>query len=93
MKKAVTIGIAVAVAGAGLAGADIARAHGDIQCKVPRKERKPQIELQRILKQAGWVVKKMQVYNGCYEVYGFDPAGDSVEAFFDPRTLERMKVD
>jgi hypothetical protein len=67
-------------------------AHGDVSCNVPRNERQPSVQLQRQLRAAGWIVKKMQNYNGCYEVYGFDEAGNSVEAFFDPRTLARIPV-
>lgn len=69
-----------------------AQAHGDVSCGVPRSERQPGVKLQRQLRAAGWNVKKIQNYNGCYEVYGFDEAGNSVEAFFDPRTLARIPV-
>lgn len=82
--------IALAVIAAGLVSANVAMGHGEVSCNVPRKDRKPQIELQRLLKAAGWNVKKMQVYQGCYEVYGFDDKDEPVEAFFDPRTLERI---
>lgn len=68
------------------------QAHGDVSCAVPRKERQPSVRLQKQLKEAGWKVKKIQVYNGCYEVYGFDDKGNPVEAFFDPRTLDRIPV-
>ncbi|HEX7874866.1 MAG TPA: PepSY domain-containing protein [Sphingobium sp.] len=70
----------------------VALAHGEVSCSVPRAERQPQVRLQGQLKKQGWNVKKMQIYNGCYEVYGFDEKGESVEAFFDPRTLERIPV-
>ena len=69
-----------------------AGAHGPVSCSVPRKDRQPSVRLQKQLLEAGWKVKKMQIYNGCYEVYGFDAAGNSVEAFFDPKTLERIAV-
>lgn len=69
-----------------------AQAHGDVSCDVPRNQRQPGPKLQKQLREAGWNVKKVQIYNGCYEVYGFDEAGNSVEAFFDPRTLVRIPV-
>jgi hypothetical protein len=72
--------------------ANLAYAHGEVSCSVPRSERQPSVRLQRQLKEAGWKVAEIQIYNGCYEVYGFDENGDSVEAFFDPRTLERLQV-
>lgn len=72
------------------AGAPPARAHGDVSCKVPRAERQPSVRLQSQLKAAGWKVQKIQVYNGCYEVYGKDDLGIEVEAMFDPKTLTRI---
>ena len=38
-----------------------------------------------MLKSKGWTVRKIQMFNGCYEVYGFDEKGRPVEAFFDPQ--------
>ena len=46
----------------------------------------------QLLKSKGWVVRKLQMFNGCYEVYGFDEKGRPVEAFFDPKTLARVAV-
>lgn len=84
--------IASAIVASGLTAVPAA-AHGNVSCNVPRNERQPSVRLQKQLKEAGWKVKKIQVYYGCYEVYGTDANGQKVEAFFDPRTLERMKVE
>ncbi len=65
-------------------------AHGDVKCDTPKAERRPQMELQHKLVQDGWKVRRVQVENGCYEVYGFDAKGERVEAFFDPKTFERV---
>jgi hypothetical protein len=93
MMKSITAALALtATAILGLTAIP-ARAHGAVSCDVPRAERKPSVQLQRQLRAAGWKIKKMQNYNGCYEVYGFDEAGNSVEAFFDPRTLVRIPVE
>ena len=92
MKKIMLTSLALGAALAAGLGISPAHAHGDVSCDVPRSERQPGVKLQRQLRTAGWNVKKIQIYNGCYEVYGFDPAGNSVEAFFDPRTLERIPV-
>lgn len=86
------LSLSLGLALAGVAAVPAAHAHGEVSCSVPRKERQPQVKLQGKLKAEGWNVKKMQIYNGCYEVYGFDDQGNSVEAFFDPRTLERIQV-
>lgn len=92
MKKSIVASLVLVSALAAGVAAIPAQAHGDVSCTVPRKERQPSVKLQRDLRAAGWNVKKIQIYNGCYEVYGFDEAGNSVEAFFHPKTLERIPV-
>lgn len=82
-----------AIAAASLLSADVALADGKVSCPATqRSERRPPAELTAKLKNQGWVVRKMQMFNNCYEVYGFDENKKPVEAFFDPRTLERVRV-
>jgi hypothetical protein len=74
---------------AAFAGASFA--HGNVSCPVvPKEEMKGQMELQKKLEGEGWKVRKVQNYNGCYEVYGFDAQGKKAEAFFHPKTFERV---
>ncbi|RZJ11549.1 MAG: PepSY domain-containing protein [Rubrivivax sp.] len=71
--------------------ASTAFAHGNVSCPdVPKEEKKPQMELQKKLEVEGWKVRKVQNYKGCYEVYGFDAQGKKAEAFFNPKTFERV---
>ena len=71
--------------------AGTAFAHGNVSCPVvPKEEMKGQMELQKKLEGEGWKVRKVQNYNGCYEVYGFDAQGKKAEAFFHPKTFERV---
>jgi hypothetical protein len=71
--------------------AGAAFAHGNVSCPaVPKEEKKPQMELQKKLEAEGWKVRKVQNYKECYEVYGFDAAGKKAEAFFNPKTFERV---
>ena len=71
--------------------ASAAFAHGNVSCPaVPKEEKKPQMELQKKLESEGWKVRKVQNYKECYEVYGFDAAGKKAEAFFNPKTFERV---
>lgn len=73
------------------ATAGAAFAHGNVSCPaVPKEEKKPQMELQKKLEGEGWKVRKVQNYNGCYEVYGFDATGKKAEAFFHPKSFERV---
>ncbi|HEY1130000.1 MAG TPA: PepSY domain-containing protein [Roseateles sp.] len=66
-------------------------AHGAVSCPVvPKEEKRGQMELQKKLESEGWKVRKVQNYNNCYEVYGFDGQGKKAEAFFHPKTFERV---
>ena len=85
--------LCLAVAALSLAAADVALADGNVSCPAAtRAERKPTAQLVQILKNQGWKIRKLQMFNGCYEVYGFDEKGRPVEAFFDPKTLARVAV-
>ena len=65
--------------------------HHAVKCEaVPRAEMRGQMELQKELVAKGWRVRQVKNFNGCYEVYGFDESGKRVEAFFNPRTFEKV---
>lgn len=69
-------------------------AHGNVVCPAhPKTEWRPHTELQEKLVKAGWTVRRMETTDTCYEVYGKDPKGKRVEAFFDPKTLEQVFED
>lgn len=71
--------------------ATAAFAHGNVSCPaMPKEEKKPQMELQKKLETEGWKVRKVQNANGCYEVYGIDDKGAKIEAFFNPKTFDRV---
>ena len=65
--------------------------HDKVRCEpVAKEEMKPQMELQRKLTAEGWKVRQVKNFNGCYEVYGFDAGGKRVEAFFNPKTFDKV---
>jgi hypothetical protein len=65
--------------------------HDAVRCApVPKEAMRPQMELQRKLVGEGWKVRQVKTFNGCYEVYGFDPQGRRTEAFFHPETFEKV---
>ena len=77
-----------------LATTSSAFAHGNVSCPaVPKDEKKPQMDLQKKLEGEGWKVRKVHEYRGCYEVYGFDAQGKKTEAFFNPKSFERVYVE
>ena len=81
-----------AAAALALAFAAVAQAHGNVKCEpVAKADMKPHTALRKDLTDKGWRVRRVKNYNGCYEVYGFDDKGAKVEAFFDPKTFERVE--
>jgi hypothetical protein len=71
--------------------AGAALAHNNVSCPVvPKEEKRGQWALQKKLEAEGWKVRKVQDANNCYEVYGFDSQGKKAEAFFNPKTFERV---
>ena len=83
----------LAIAAAALAAGSPALATGKMTCNAgPQAKWKTQKVLQQTLTKQGWQVRKSKVDGGCYEVYGTDPDGNRVEAYFHPVTLEKMLV-
>jgi len=67
-------------------------AHGNVRCpEHPKAEWQAQDQLQQKLQSEGWQVRKIETTKHCFEVYAKDSQGKKVEAFFDPKTLERVK--
>ena len=83
---------AAALAAAGLAFAAPASATGKMTCNAPQAKWKSIPALEAQLKKQGWQVRKSKVDGGCYEVYGTDPKGNRVEAYFHPVTFEKLLV-
>ena len=81
------------LAAVALAIASPALATGKMTCKAgPQSGWKSQDALKANLVKQGWQVRKSKVDGGCYEVYGTDPQGTRVEAYFHPVTLEKLLV-
>jgi len=57
---------------------------------IPKEEWKPQADLERKLTDMGWKISRVKITNGCYEVYGRDAKNAKMEAFFHPKTFERV---
>ena len=68
-------------------------AHGGPSCKVPAEQRQPTANLESQLRTQGWqYIRKIKLERGCYEVYGKDAKGQTIEVFFNPKTLEKIDV-
>ena len=82
--------LAAAVAAA--AAASPAHATGKMTCDAPQAQWKSMDSLQAELKTQGWEIRKAKVDGGCYEVYGTDPDGNRVEAYFHPVSFKKLLV-
>lgn len=70
-----------------------ALADGDIACRPgPQKDWQPMDKLKKKVWMEGWQLLKMQVEGDCYEVYARNGAGQVLEAFYHPVTLEKLVV-
>ena len=67
-------------------------ATGKMTCDAPQKQWKSMATLQKQLIKQGWQVRKAKVDGGCYEVYGTDPEGNRVEAYFHPVSFKKLLV-
>jgi hypothetical protein len=68
-------------------------ADGDIACKAgPKENWKPMPQLRKKVWQEGWTIEKALVQGDCYEVYARNEAGQVLEAFFHPETLQKLIV-
>jgi hypothetical protein len=87
MKTLKTVILAVLLSSAVL-GATAAGATGLATCDSgPRDTWQPQENLEKMLGERGWKIRRIKEDGGCYEVYAFDEKGERVEAYFHPRTL------
>ena len=77
---------------AAAAAATPASATGKMTCDAPKAQWKSMDTLQAQLKKQGWQVRKAKVDGGCYEVYGTDPDGNRVEAYFHPVSFKKLLV-
>jgi len=78
-----TIALSVVASGAAFAGS---------KCDVPVGEWQPRAKLQSQLEQQGWKIRSIKTEDGCYEAYAMDAGGKKVEAYFNPKTLERVNA-
>ena len=84
--RSLTIAAALSIA----LGASPAAATGKMTCDAPQASWKSMDRLQAQLVKQGWQVRKAKVDGGCYEVYGTDPQGRRVEAYFHPVSFKLL---
>lgn len=86
MKKTLTILAFLAVLPAGAA-----RAHDD--CSVPMADWQPKEAVARLAEENGWIVRRIKIDDGCYEIKGSDREGRRIEVTVHPGTLEVLEIE
>jgi hypothetical protein len=85
MKRMIT---ALSLATLAVSGAAMA---GD-KCDVPKDEWQSEEAFRTSIEDKGWEIKTFKIDDGCYEVYGYDDQQRRVEAYFNPKTFEIVKM-
>lgn len=62
-------------------------------CNDPIDTWQPKVNLQEALKSKGWLVDRVRIDDGCYEVKGIDILGNHFEALFEPSSLKIRKLE
>jgi len=84
MKSVVLSAVLLAVSGVALAGP---------ACNAPKEKWMPEASFKKGLESQGYQIKTFKVSKGqCYEIYGFDKAGNKVEIYFDPVTAAVLET-
>ncbi|WP_422022337.1 PepSY domain-containing protein [Pyruvatibacter mobilis] len=77
----------------GIMGAGTAIASNDDRCNVPMADWQPVEALQQKLEADGWKVNRIKTDDGCYEVYAIDDKGRRIEAYFNPKSFDMVKME
>ena len=79
------------IALAALVGSSAALA--DAGCTDPVNQWQPRESLRQEVEQRGWMVQRIKVDDGCYEVRGTDRNGNKVKAKYSPASLKIRSLD
>lgn len=86
MKRVLAILAFVAALPAGAALADDG-------CFVPLAVWQPRDAVARLAEENGWIVRRIKVDDGCYEIKGTDRDGRRIEVTVHPGTLQVLEVE
>ena len=61
-------------------------------CSVPMANWQPREAVEQMAKTHGWIVRRIKVDHGCYEIKGGDRNGRAIEVKVDPGSLAVIRV-
>ena len=65
----------------------------DTVCNDPVASWQPREALRQKVEQRGWVVQRIKVDDGCYEVRGLDRKGNKFKATYAPASLRLLSLE
>lgn len=63
------------------------------KCNVPVDEWQTEAAFRDAIVQKGWEITKFKIDDGCYEIDGRDEKQRRIEAYFNPKTFEMVKME
>lgn len=84
MKQMAAAFLILAVTGSGAA-------NSDDDCRVAMDQWQPREAVQAMATSRGWMVTRIKIDDGCYEIRGTDETGRAFKAKLDPATLAIVK--
>ncbi|CAN1574757.1 COG5591 Uncharacterized conserved protein [Paracoccaceae bacterium] len=65
----------------------------DENCVVPMTDWQPREAVMKLAAEQGWVLRRIRIDDGCYEVIGRDAAGRAIEVKLNPATLAVVEME
>lgn len=62
-------------------------------CAVPMTDWQPREAVVKLAAEQGWVLRRIRIDDGCYEVIGRDAQGRAIEVKLDPATLAVVEME
>jgi hypothetical protein len=76
-----------------LAAFPVGAAMADDDCRTPMNSWQPREAVVRLAEENGWIVNKIEIDDGCYEITGRDRDGRRIEVELDPGTLQVIEME
>lgn len=70
-----------------------AGALADEDCFVPMANWQPREAVAQLAAEHGWIVRRIKVDDGCYEINGTDAEGRRIEVTVQPDTLQLLAIE
>lgn len=62
-------------------------------CAVPMTDWQPREAVVKLAAEQGWILRRIRIDDGCYEVIGRDARGRAIEVKLDPATLAVVEME